>query len=694
MRSRLNPLVLLPIALLPKVAAASPTPGDAATWRKISEKIEALRKRIHVPGVSVAVVQDDKVVFLKGFGLRDVATRKPVTPDTEFAIGSASKAFTCLLATQAQVDKKLDLSKSPSYYLPLFKPQGPDQAAKLTVSDLMCHRSGFPRTDTAWWAGGFAGDDIIRLLNAAHPIHRVGQEFLYQNLMVTLAGMVDEKVYGKPYADLVAERIFQPLGMGRTSARTQFLADQPDHATGYEPAGSLTPERPLELHNVDNVAPAGAIVSNARDLAQWVRLQLGNGQLDGKQLFSADAILEQRKPRIAVVGDMKYGYGWFLKTFKGTPEVDHGGNIDGFNADVSFLPEKHLGVAVLTNVSSGPVAAGVSDIVYEALVSAPAGAASKETVTKYAEESPSVVGRYANETIHLEVAVEKKGDKWNFMQGPVTLPMKLVADKAYAFDSPQAPKVKITFAPNEKDPKATDMVIEQSGMKFRLFKAKPYEPPMTGDALIEKMVAAQGGPAMMAKLGHMIEHYHAVMTSESVQVWGLLYSRSANDSANFAQLSALNRKFAEVLSFSTPEQSGSAVSAVRQYPSGGNPRAETDRLGLLHPKELYSKTGIIAEEKVGGEEAYVFDCLAKVGGAEVKLWVSKKTFLVLKRTNSSDGGAATLYGDYHPVEGVMVPFHQVVVAPDGAETVMDVDAVDFHSPIPDWPFKMPSSGKL
>jgi CubicO group peptidase (beta-lactamase class C family) len=640
-------------------------------------------------------VKDDHIIFLKGFGLRDVATKKPVTGDTEFAIGSASKAFTCLLATQAAADKKLDLTKSPSYYLPLFKPQGPDQATKLTVSDLMCHRSGFPRTDTAWWAGGFAGDDIIRLLNAAHPTHRVGEEFLYQNLMVTLAGMVDEKVYGKPYADLVSERIFQPLGMSRTSARTAFLASQNDRATGYEPAGAATSERPLDLHNVDNIAPAGSIVSNARDLAQWLRLQLGNGQFEGRQLFSADAILEQRKPRITVLGDMKYGYGWFLKNYKGTPEVDHGGNIDGFNADVSFLPEKHIGVAVLTNVSSGPVAAGVSNIVYDALVASSSGQEGHASaIAKYAEESSTIAGRYSNETIHLEVAIERGGDKWKFMQGPVTLDLKLVADRTYAFDNPAAPKVRITFAPNEKDPKATDMLVEQSGMKFRLLKAKPFEAPMTGTELISKMVAAEGGPTMMAKLQHMTQRYHAVMTSESVQVYGINYIRNASDSASFNLLYALDRRFAETLSFATLEASGSAVTAVRQYPTGGSPRAVADSLSLLHPRDVYSKTSIIAEEKVNGEDAYVLDCLAKVGGAEVKLWVSNKSFLVLKRSNSTDSGAAVLYSNYRPVEGVMVAWHQVLLAPDGAETVIDLDSVDLHSPVPDWPFKMPVSGKL
>jgi CubicO group peptidase (beta-lactamase class C family) len=680
--------------LLPGLASAAPP--SAKQLPDLTQKIERMRKQFFVPGLSVAVVQDDRIVYIKGFGLRDVASRKPVTPDTVFAIGSSSKAFTCLLATQAAHDGLLDLSKSPSYYLPTFKPQGPDQATKLTVSDLLCHRSGYPRTDFAFWAGGFGGDDIITLLNQSKPINRVGQVFLYQNLMVTLAGMIDAKVYGEPYADLVADKIFRPLGMTSTSARTHFLLEQQDHSTGYEPAGPMTEERPLDLHNVDNIAPAGAIVSSAKDMAQWLRLQLANGKYDGKQLFAPEAVLEQRKPRITVAGDMKYGYGWFLSTYHGTTQIDHGGNIDGFNAEVSFLPEKHIGVVVLTNVSQSPLAAMLATTVYDELV--PHTIETTATLkSTYKNADPAVVGKYVNDAIHLEVSISQKGDKWSFSQGPVTLPLKLIDNATYAFDNPAAPPVRLSFAPSEKDPKAIELVVEQSGNKFRFKKAPPYKAPMTPEALIAKAVQARGGAANFAKIGNMTIHYHSVMTSEAVTLCGIRYHRNGDEVAEFNHAYALGRFFASLLSYATPDRAGVAFSTVRSYPAVGATRAAlitgADVLALLHPERSFTKLTISSEEKVGKQDCYVLECYSPIGSV-VKYWVSKSDFLVLKREDSAANGANTMYSDYRTIDGVVFPWREVATSADGAETVSDVDSVDFTSRIPDWPFKAPDGGKL
>lgn len=690
---------------IPLAVFAQQIPSEGRLLERISEKLDRTLRRSFVPGMSVVIVKDDKVIYARGFGWRDVAKKLPVTADTVFCIGSASKAFTCLLATQAAAEDKLKLSDNPTKYIPEFIPSSKEQRDKLTIADIMSHRSGFPRTDFAWWAGDFSSEELVRILDGAKPTNRIGEKFLYQNMMLMLTGMIDAKVYGEPYADLVHDRIFEPLGMARSSARTHFLAEQADHATGYDNAGPLSPERPLDLHDVDAIGPAGSIVSTANDLGNWLRLQLKTGNFDGRQLFSTEAVLEQRKPRIDVVEGLGYGFGWMLGKWGSTPQVDHGGNIDGFSAEVSMLPEKHIGVAVLTNGSASPVPNLAKSIVYEEFVGpeTPIKTGNKMTgksaaKAEFKDADESLAGVYESKTPPISLKLAKKGSQWTLSQGAVTLSLKKIADQAYAFENPAAPKVRLAFVPSEMNPKVTELLLEQGSIKVHFAKAPPYKAPMSASELIAKVIEATGGASAFEKLGHVTTHFESVMPADGVRLYGIRYTRNGVETAEFAQAYALQRKFASILSIATPAVAGQLLGHVRAYPvrttPDGKPDAELDVLAFLHPNARFQKLTITGEEPVSGENAYLLEGTDKSNLSVQKYWISTKTFRLLKKSASTSGGAYSTYGNYREVDGVWVPFSWTIYSPDGSPTITEFKSYDFTGRIPDWPFKFPSSGRI
>lgn len=702
-------LLLIPTLVLLNPASSGaqipnptlPVELTAAQAKSLEKKIEAIRRQFLVPGLSVAIVCGDKVAFSRGFGLRDTAQNLPATADTVYAIGSSTKAFTCLLTTEAAEEGLLKLTDSPTKYVPSFVPRAAQQRDKLTITDIMSHRSGFPRTDFAWWSGDFKSDELIQILSNAVPTNRIGETFLYQNLMLLLTGTIDEKVYGKPYADLLSERIFNPLGMSHTSARTAFLPDQPDHATGYDSARPGFAPRPLDLHPIDAVAPAGSIVSNVKDLSKWVRLQLGLGNFEGRQLFAKQAVLEQRKPRTPVVGGEDYGFGWFVSKWGDTQQIDHGGNIDGFTAEVAMLPEKQIGVVILSNQNGSPAPGRVRDVVFEELVG-PATAKMKAAEgvaknVKFKDADPLLAGTYELKSPPIQLTIATKGGKWTLTQGPNTLDLKTIADATYAFESPALPKVRLSFVPNEKDPKVTDLYLEQGVAKIHLIKLPPYQAPISVEALMAKMVDAEGGPAAFAKVGHMVAHFTATMPADGVTLHGIRYVRNGVEAADFAQAFALGRKFTDMLTIETPSLSGMVISHIRQYPSreglGGSPLASQDPLVWLHPKKAFKKLEIVGEEKIAGETAYLIQGVSLSNGDVARYWCSKASFHILKESYGTSGTAVAL-SDYRQVDGVWIPFKQTIFAPDGSPTYVELQSADLNARVPDWPFKFPASGKL
>ena len=341
--------------------AGPPAHAQQAPLAGLDEYVNKAMKDWGVPGVAIAVIKDDRIVLAKGYGVRELGKPEPVDERTLFAIGSSSKAFTAAAIAMLVDDKKLKWDDPATQYLPGFQLYDPYVTRELTVRDLLTHRVGLERGDQLWYATTLDRDDILRRIRYLPPSSSVRSKFGYQNIMFLAAGKIVKSVSGQEWDDFVRERIFVPLGMKDTGTSVRTLSGSPDVATPHSKfEGQVVP---IPYRNIDNIAPAGSINSNVLDMAQWVRLQLGNGTCEGKQLISPGAAKEMATPQtiIRLEGQMAalypeahfltYGMGWFLSDYRGRKLVEHGGSIDGMRALVAMIPEEKVGVVILTNLS-------------------------------------------------------------------------------------------------------------------------------------------------------------------------------------------------------------------------------------------------------------------------------------------------------------------------------------------------------
>jgi CubicO group peptidase (beta-lactamase class C family) len=368
-----------PIAAFPAPAAVQDAPAKvepalAERLALLEREIEAARISMHVPGLALVIVRDDAVIYAKGFGLADVEKKLPVTPETIFAIGSSTKAFTATLVGMLMDEGKLDWDAPvtdvlPEFVLPI---RTDDPKAVVTFRDLLSHNTGFARADLLW-AGNRADPELmLATIVKAEPWKGFREEFLYNNIMFVAAGHAAGKVAGgKTWSELVSERILKPLEMSSTTTSISQAQKDPRLALGYEWDVDLEVFERQPMRALDSAGAAGALNSTVLDMAQWVRLQLGGGEFEGRRLIEADTLRETWKVQRKIGGGMDYGLGWFLREWQGQPVVEHGGSIDGFGAQVGLLPDSNLGFVLLTNVTATPLQGASLNMVWEALLGQP-----------------------------------------------------------------------------------------------------------------------------------------------------------------------------------------------------------------------------------------------------------------------------------------------------------------------------------
>jgi CubicO group peptidase (beta-lactamase class C family) len=331
----------------------------------LDEYVNKAIKDWEVPGVAIAIVKDDKIVLAKGYGLRKLGEPNPVDERTLFAIGSSSKAFTAAAVAMLVDEGKLKWNDPAARYLPGFEMYDPYVTRELTVRDLLSHRSGVERGDFLWYGTENDRDEILRRTRFIKPSWSLRSNFGYQNLMYLAAGQIVGKMNGKTWDEFIEQRIFTPLGMTSSGTTIRDFKSGDNLATPHAQFDDKV--EPIAWRKIDNIAPAGSINSNVVDMAQWVRLQLGNGTYQGQRLFSSGAAKEMHNPQtiIPLAGNMEllypeahflsYGLGWFLSDYRGKKVVEHGGAIDGMRAQVALLPEEKLGVVILTNMNGTPL---------------------------------------------------------------------------------------------------------------------------------------------------------------------------------------------------------------------------------------------------------------------------------------------------------------------------------------------------
>jgi CubicO group peptidase (beta-lactamase class C family) len=327
----------------------------------IREYIEAAGQDWRVPGIAVAVVQDDSLVMAEGFGVSHILTGERVDANTVFAIASNSKAFTATAIGLLVQEGKLSWDDPIINFLPDFQMYDPLATRKVTLRHMLAHKSGLGlwAGDLNWFNASVPREEIIRKIRYLKPVYDLGTGYAYSNLGFLTAGQVIPAVTDTSWDDFIVERFFKPLGMKRSNTSIRFLEDMDNVATPHLlHDGELLP---YVYDNVDGAGPAAGINSTARDLGQWLRLQLAYGHWQGRQMVDSSIIFATRRPQNLLTFSRKslkfhhashlisFGLGWIVKDYHGRLMVLHGGALTGMFSQVAFVPEEQLGVVVLTN---------------------------------------------------------------------------------------------------------------------------------------------------------------------------------------------------------------------------------------------------------------------------------------------------------------------------------------------------------
>jgi len=429
----------------------------------IEQKVEARRKELGIPGLSLAIVKDGEVIFSKGFGYKDFSKQVPVTQDTQFAIGSATKAFTALSILMSQQEGKLSLDDSPKKYLPYFKINNADTDARITIRDLLSHSSGLNRTDLAMITGKLTREELIKVAGEAKPTAGLREKFQYQNIMFAAAGEIVAQVQKQSWESFVEEKIFKALGMTNSTMSVAQMQKVKDYSFGYDYNFDTKETRLLPTRDILQVAPAGSINSSAKDMSQWLKFMLAGGELGGKRLVSENLFAELIKPQMKIGGKSSYGLGWFLQEWNGLKVVQHGGNIDGFNSMVAMIPEKKIGFVMLTNVSASSLGGELMPLVWQNLLGENK---TDESIKLPVKTMEKMVGKYrfAAAGFDIEIKIENE-NLVMVVPGQPTYTLQRTGERQFKLvGAPEGFAVK--FTPAQGD--ATEMYLQQPQGNYTL----------------------------------------------------------------------------------------------------------------------------------------------------------------------------------------------------------------------------------
>lgn len=364
-----------------RASAQSAAPASKPSLDGLDEFITQAMKDWKVPGLALAVIQDGKVTLLKGYGYRDLEKQLPVTPNTLFAIGSITKSFTVTTLGMEMDEGKVDWDKPAHDYLPTFKLFTPELTEQVTIRDLITHRTGLPRHDLLWYTSDFSRESILARLQYLEPSKPLRTNFQYNNLMFMTAGYIAGQLNGTSWEDAITQRIFKPLGMTGTNFSELETQNSDDFGQPYRKGSDLKAELkriPFDAQCPNRCAmgPAGEINSNVTDMSKYLLFHMNHGKVDGKQLLSENNSVQMQSPQMVMqgapafkeTGENSYGMGFFISTYRGHKVVDHGGNIDGFSANLSFIPADKIGVVVLTNLDGNPLPSIVTRNIYDRLL--------------------------------------------------------------------------------------------------------------------------------------------------------------------------------------------------------------------------------------------------------------------------------------------------------------------------------------
>jgi CubicO group peptidase (beta-lactamase class C family) len=342
--SKLGMLGLLLVGLARAEAADAALPAELEA--RITRTIEEELRETQAPGAAVAILRDGELVYLRAFGVRSIEEKTPVTPDTLFRLGSTTKMLTALVTLDAAAQGRVGLETPIRTYVKDLHPA----LGKLTPRQLLTHTAGLREAAPSLQSLDDSGlGQMVRGWKGDYLFAPPGDVFSYSGPGYWLAGHMLERVYGKPYAEVMREQLFQRLEMDRSTLRPLEALTR-DSSQGHEEAnGALKVVRPM----AENTAmyPAGSVFSSARELAQLASVVLNGGMAGDRKVFAEQSLREFFTASVPLPGaeDARYGFGLVSYPLGGTPIFEHGGVRRGYGSHIRFLPERRGAIILLTN---------------------------------------------------------------------------------------------------------------------------------------------------------------------------------------------------------------------------------------------------------------------------------------------------------------------------------------------------------
>jgi CubicO group peptidase (beta-lactamase class C family) len=336
---------------------------DKARIAELGKFITTAQELLRVPGVSIGLIQDGKVVFSGGFGVRELGKPARVDGDSKYIIASNTKALTTLMLGRLVDQHKLTWETAAAGLLPQFKLGDAATTAKVQVKHLICACTGMPRQDLEWLFEyqDLTPDGALAGLATMQPTSEFGALFQYSNPLAAAAGFIGGHVafpgleLGKAYDQAMQKEVFGPLGMKATTLDFK-KAQTGNFARAHALDLQDQPTTKIAAINeaIIPLRPAGGAWSSVNDVLKYVQMELDEGKLpNGGQYMAKETLLARRAPQVAIGLDTSYGMGLTVHTRYGVTVVNHGGDLTGFHSDMMWLPEHGVGAVVLTSGDPG-----------------------------------------------------------------------------------------------------------------------------------------------------------------------------------------------------------------------------------------------------------------------------------------------------------------------------------------------------
>lgn len=355
-------LLSFTLVLITFVAPAQNKINDK-TLKEFDQYVDRVKKEWNVPGLAITVVKDGKVIFKKGYGVRELGKPETVDTQTLFACASTTKAMTVAVLGMLVDQGKVDWDDPVTKYIPELRLYDPFVTLELRVRDLLTHNTGVGSTDYFWFIMNISPDEMIHRLSYVKPSYSFRRGFEYQNTMYNIAGRVIERITGKPWAENMTKMLFEPLGMMQTVPQRSISSSTNMTKPHFSANDTI---KALDFGR-ESVGAAGAVWSNVEDMGIWIKTLLDSSKYGGGRLLKPETFHEIFKPQVTVPENdypvfsilkpnwVTYGLGWYQIDYKGKKVNFHTGSLLGLTAIIGLIPEENIGVYVFGNYDHAEV---------------------------------------------------------------------------------------------------------------------------------------------------------------------------------------------------------------------------------------------------------------------------------------------------------------------------------------------------